>query len=53
MYNPMIYEALKMYETMTSKHVPELYFSRLVWKEIERDGVLIQIVPCLDMEFKF
>lgn len=53
MYDPCIPEALKMYEHMTSRHVRELYFSKLVWKEIERDGELIQVVPCLEMEFKF
>ena len=53
MYDPCIPEALKMYESMTSRHTRELYFSKLVWKEIVRDGELIQVVPCLEMEFKF
>jgi hypothetical protein len=58
MYDPCIPEALKMFEDMTTRHKRELYFSRLIWKEIEREGKngkmeLIQLVPMLEMEFKF
>lgn len=53
MYDPCIPEALKMFEDMTTRHKRELYFSRLIWKEVERNGELIQLVPMLEMEFKF
>ena len=53
MYDPCVPEALKMFETMTSKHARELYHSRLIWEQIERDGELIQLVPRLELEFKF
>ena len=54
MYNPRFKEALKMYEDMTSRHVEELYTSKLIWKEIkDPDGYIIQIVPVVDMTFKF
>jgi len=54
MYDPCIPEALDMFRDMTTKHKRELYRSQLIWKEYKaEDGTLIQLVPMLDLEFKF
>lgn len=53
MYDPCIPEGLKAFDDMTNKHKRELKRAKLEWKEIERDGILIQIVPVLVLDFKF
>jgi len=54
MYDPCIPEALDMFRDMTSKHKRELYRSQLIWTQIKDEGgFIIQLVPSLDMEFKF
>jgi len=54
MWDPCIPEALKMFEDMTTKHTRALYKSTLVWKEYKDEaGEVIQLVPVVDMTFKF
>jgi len=53
MYDPCIPEALKMFENMTQKHSRELLVSKLNWKFMEDSMGNEQLVPFLDLEFKF
>lgn len=53
MYDPMIPEAIQMYETMTSKHTRVLASSSLEWETIkDPDGYPVQVLPRVVLVFK-
>ena len=54
MRNPHKLEVTERFEYITGRHAEELYYSRLYWREIaDQKGAIIQLVPIIDLRFKF
>ena len=54
MWDPCIPEVTEMFERMNNVHKRELYRSRIIWKTYSNpDGTLVQVVPVVDMLYKF
>lgn len=51
--DPMVPEALQMFETMTAKEARHLAVSRLIWTDTVIDDCLVLRLPSVEMYFKY
>lgn len=54
MYNPQFIKTIEMCQTMMNHHHGEIETLKLTWGEIKDPcGNVLQIIPLLDIQFKF